>query len=57
MLNNDWVITQVERERINFPTETMRAICSEITYFYKKNGMKQIKTEMDGKVLRMYGTI
>ena len=25
--------------------------------FYKKNGMKQIKTEMDGKVLRMYGTI
>lgn len=25
--------------------------------FYKKNGMKQIKTEMDGKVLRMSGTI
>ena len=39
MLNNDWVITQVEKERVNFPTETMRAICSEITYFYKKNGI------------------
>ena len=39
MLNNDWVITQVEKERVNFPTETMRAICSEIIYFYKKNGI------------------
>ena len=38
MLNNDWVITQVERESINFPTETMRAICSEITYYYKTHG-------------------
>lgn len=25
--------------------------------FYKKNGMKQIKTEMDGKVLRLAGTL
>lgn len=25
--------------------------------FYKKNGMKQIKTEMDGKMLRMSGYI
>ncbi|MFB7142827.1 GNAT family N-acetyltransferase [Gottfriedia sp. NPDC056225] len=25
--------------------------------FYKKNGMKQIKTEMDGKVVRMTGNI
>ncbi|KGR79053.1 GNAT family N-acetyltransferase [Ureibacillus manganicus] len=25
--------------------------------FYKKNGMKQIKTEFNGKVLRMAGTI
>ncbi|MGF6949093.1 RimJ/RimL family protein N-acetyltransferase [Neobacillus sp. B4I6] len=25
--------------------------------FYKKNGMKQIKTEMDGKVVRMAGNI
>lgn len=25
--------------------------------FYRKNGMKQIKSEMDGKVLRMSGII
>ena len=36
MLNNDWVITQVEREKINFPTEVMRELCCEITYYYKK---------------------
>ena len=38
MLNNDWVITQVEKERIIFPTEAMRATCSEIIYYYKKYG-------------------
>ena len=38
MLNNDWVITQVEKERIIFPTEEMRELCSEITYYYKKYG-------------------
>ena len=32
MLNNDWVITQVEKERIIFPTEEMRELCTEITY-------------------------
>ena len=36
MLNNDWVITQVENEKINFPNEVMRELCSEITYYYKK---------------------
>ncbi len=38
MLNNDWVITQVEKERLIFPTEEMRAICSEISYYYKLHG-------------------
>ena len=38
MLNNDWVITQVERERLIFPNEIMRTICSEIIYYYKKYG-------------------
>ena len=38
MLNNDWVITQVERERLIFPSEVMRATCSEIIYYYKKYG-------------------
>ena len=38
MLNNDWVITQVEKERIIFPTEVMRELSSEITYYYKKYG-------------------
>ena len=38
MLNNDWVITQVEKERLIFPTEIMRTVCSEIIYYYKKYG-------------------
>ena len=38
MLNNDWVITQVERERLIFPEEVMRNTCSEIIYYYKKYG-------------------
>ena len=38
MLNKDWVITQVERERIIFPTEVMRTTCSEIIFYYKKYG-------------------
>ena len=38
MLNNDWIITQVENERLIFPTEVMRSTCSEIIYYYKKHG-------------------
>ncbi len=38
MLNNDWIITQVEREKLIFPTEVMRTITSEIIYYYKKYG-------------------
>ena len=39
MLNNDWIITQVEKERLIFPTEGMRATCTEIIYYYKQYGM------------------
>ena len=38
MLNNDWIITQVERERLIFPTEAMRVTCSEIIDYYKTYG-------------------
>ena len=38
MLNNDWVISQVEMERLIFPTEVMRNTCSEIIYYYKTYG-------------------
>ena len=36
MLNNDFAITQVEREHIVFPEEAMRALTSEIIYYYNK---------------------
>jgi len=39
MLNNDWVVSQVEKERLIFPTEEMRALSSEIIYYYKKYGV------------------
>ena len=39
MLNNDWAISQVEKERLIFPTEEMRALSSEIIYYYKKYGV------------------
>ena len=38
MLNKDWIITQVEKEKIIFPTGVMRTTCSEIIYYYKKYG-------------------
>ena len=38
MLNNDWVITQVEKEKIIFPNEVMRSTCNEIIYYYKNYG-------------------
>lgn len=38
MLNNDWVVEQVEKERIVCPTNEERLLISEIIYFYKKNG-------------------
>ena len=39
MLNNDWVITQVEKEKLIFPSEEMRVLSSEIIYYYKKYGV------------------
>ena len=38
MINNDWVISQVEKERVVFPSEESRVLSSEITYYYKKYG-------------------
>ena len=38
MLNNDWVITEVEEVKLIFPTNAMRKTCSEIIYYYKKYG-------------------
>ncbi len=38
MLNNDWVISQVEMERIVFPSEESRILSSEIIYYYKLYG-------------------
>ena len=38
MLNNDWVITEVEEGKLIFPTNEMRKTCSEIIYYYKKYG-------------------
>ena len=52
MLNNDWIITQVEKENLIFPTEVMRSMCSEIIYYYKKNGNINIAdfyTYLNGK--------
>ena len=52
MLNNDWIITQVEKERLIFPTEVMRAMCSEIIYYYKTNGnitLADFYTYLNGK--------
>ena len=38
MLNNDWVVSQVEKERLIFPNEESRVLSSEIIYYYKKYG-------------------
>lgn len=38
MLNNDWVISQVEKDRVVFPNEEGRVLASEITYYYQLYG-------------------
>lgn len=38
MLNNDWVISQVEAEKVVFPSEESRILSSEIIYYYKLYG-------------------
>ncbi len=38
MLNDDMAISQVEKERLVFPSEESRALSSEIIYYYKKHG-------------------
>ena len=39
MLNNDWVVSQVEKERLIFPSEETRILSNEIIYYYKKYGI------------------
>lgn len=39
MLNNDWVISQVESEHLVLPNEQSRVLSSEIIYYYKKYGV------------------
>lgn len=38
MFYNDFVITEVEREHLVFESETMRALSSEIIYYYQRHG-------------------
>lgn len=38
MLYNDWVVSQVEKEKIIFPSEISRVLASEIIYYYKTYG-------------------
>ncbi len=38
MLNNDWVISQVEFKKLIFPSEVARMLVSEIIYYYKTYG-------------------
>lgn len=38
MLNNDWVICQVENEKLLFPSENARILASEVIYYYHKYG-------------------
>ena len=38
MLNNDWVISQVEKEKLILADENARKLNNEINYFYKQNG-------------------
>ncbi len=42
MLNNDWVISQVEKEKLILPNEVFRLLCNEIIYYYKQNGFINI---------------
>ncbi len=42
MLNNDWVIDEVEKERLIFPSNETRLLTSEVIYYYKKHGMINI---------------
>lgn len=42
MLNNDWVISQVAKERVFFPSEETRVLSSEIIYYYEKYGIINI---------------
>ena len=38
MLNNDWVINEVEKAHLNYPTDKYRLLNAEIIYYYHKYG-------------------
>ena len=38
MLNNDWVINEVEKAHLNYPTDKYRRLNAEIIYYYHKYG-------------------
>ncbi|MBR4619074.1 MAG: DNA primase [Bacilli bacterium] len=42
MLTNEWVISEVERERLLLPDEDVRILVQEIIYYYKTYGMINI---------------
>ena len=42
MLNNDWVIDEVEKENLIFPSNETRLLTSEVIYYYKKQGIINI---------------
>ena len=42
MLNNDWVVTEVEKRRLNFPNEKYRVLNAEIIYYYHNYGVINI---------------
>ena len=38
MLNNDWVVDSVEKEKLIFPSNETRLLTSEVIYYYRKHG-------------------
>lgn len=42
MLNHDWVVDAVEKERLIFPSNETRLLTSEVIYYYKKQGTIEI---------------
>ena len=38
MLNNDWVITEVEQAKLNLTISNYRILCAEIEYYYRTYG-------------------
>ena len=56
-LLNDYAITFFKNNNVNEYHLRVSPTNKQAIAFYTKNGMKQIKTEMDGKVVRMSGNV